>query len=481
MNLLFALAALAISTAQSGQGPARSHTDLLAEWEALNYGMFVHFGLGTMEFDETGAKELPSTAFDPKSLDVEQWVKVAKDSGMRYVVLTAKHATGHCLWPSKLTDRTVASSPVKVDVVDRFVKACRKHGLKPGLYYMLGGDRYHQSRMEPAEYERFCTGQIEELLTRYGPIVELWLDLPWDLGPDTSGALQRIYARVKALQPECLVMLNQGFVDGSQVDTGKPSFRGVEIKSAPTFALWPRDLMNGERHLPKKPVHDPRLAYQGATYYLPHETSETIQRDWMWRESDPLKPVRKLYELYDLCQRRQSNLLLNVGPDKTGKIRPETIKRLKELRDAIDHPEKVPTNVAEGKKISASSVLGKRPQYAPELLVTRQDNMHYARWAAEETDTKASVTVDFGEATEFDSAYITEMWPRVVAFEIQVPDDAGGWKSIYKGGSLPTDGSTIKFERTTASAVRFQVVEATAGPSLTDFEIYLLSKKRGKA
>src|SRR5690242_19665490 len=113
--------------------------------------------------------------------------------------------------------------------------------------------------MNPQEYERFCTGQLEELLTNYGPITELWLDIPWDMGPDTAAVLRRIYSRVKQLQPECLVLLNQGFHDGSQVESFPPSYQGVDVPGAPPVALWPKDILNGERTLPPKTVHNPRI------------------------------------------------------------------------------------------------------------------------------------------------------------------------------------------------------------------------------
>jgi Alpha-L-fucosidase len=109
-------------------------------------------------------------------------------------VLTTKLAAGHCLWPSALTRHTVAESPVKVDVVQQFVEACRKHGVTPGLYYLLGWDAYHQPRMSPAQYEASCTGQLTELLTGYGPILALFVDIPSDLGPHTKGVLSRLYA-----------------------------------------------------------------------------------------------------------------------------------------------------------------------------------------------------------------------------------------------------------------------------------------------
>ena len=182
MNALLPLLLLALPNYQDSR-PARERTPTIAEWESLGYGMFIHFGLATFTQDELGRKDSPATAYAPTALDVDQWVRAARDAGMKYAVLTAKHCCGHCLWDSAATDYDVAASTNRVDVCAEFTKACHKYKLKPGFYYLLGWEQRHQRKLGPEKYEAFCKQQIGELLTKYGPIVELWLDIPPTWGP----------------------------------------------------------------------------------------------------------------------------------------------------------------------------------------------------------------------------------------------------------------------------------------------------------
>src|SRR5215211_5382852 len=125
------------------QGAQRLALDALRKWEALGYGMFIHFGMSTFVGKELPSGQEPSSDYAPDKLDVDQWVQVARDAGMKYAVLTAKHVAGHCLWPSKHTDYDVETSANKIDVVDAFVRACEKRGLMAGLYY-CSWDNHHR-------------------------------------------------------------------------------------------------------------------------------------------------------------------------------------------------------------------------------------------------------------------------------------------------------------------------------------------------
>src|SRR4051812_43295333 len=113
----------------SAKGSQRLSIDALRKWEVLGYGMFIHFGMSTFVGQELPSGNEPSSTYAPTQLDVDQWVQVARDAGMKYAVLTAKHVAGHCLWPSKFTDYDVETSASKTDVVGEFVRACEKHGL----------------------------------------------------------------------------------------------------------------------------------------------------------------------------------------------------------------------------------------------------------------------------------------------------------------------------------------------------------------
>jgi alpha-L-fucosidase len=317
--------------------PATQRTPALAAWEQLGYGMFIHFGISTFIGNEMPTFKTNAADFRPSALDVDQWLRVARDAGMRYAVLTTKHCAGHCLWPSALTNHTVKSSPVQIDVVRQFVEACRRYGISPGLYYLLGWDSYHQPRMSPQQYETFCQGQLTELLTGYGPIQQVFVDVPDDVGPDMKGVLSRHYAHIKRLQPGCLVLPNQAFFDGSQVVSKPPTWQRQTLNLAP-MPVWPRDIMNGEKTLPPLLGHDPRIHFEGREYYLPMEVCDTLEEHWFWMPGDSPRPLETLVQLYRSCAERRANLLLNVGPDRTGKIPDASARRLMELRDAVKAP-----------------------------------------------------------------------------------------------------------------------------------------------
>ncbi|NLX12472.1 MAG: alpha-L-fucosidase [Phycisphaerales bacterium] len=117
------------------EGSQRLSLDKLRQWEALEYGLFIHFGMSTYVVNEFPDGNDPATVYAPDRLDVDQWVSVARDAGMKYAVLTTKHVAGHCLWPSKYTKYTVANSSDKTDVCEKFVEACAKRGVLPGFYY----------------------------------------------------------------------------------------------------------------------------------------------------------------------------------------------------------------------------------------------------------------------------------------------------------------------------------------------------------
>ncbi len=352
--LLLAVAAAA-ACSSGGRSPATGRNAVLADWEALRFGMFIHFGMSTFTKEEFGAVSAQAKEYAPTALDVDQWIRVASEGGMKYAILTTKHCYGHALWDSKLTAYDVESGPDKTDVVRAFVDACRRHGVKPGFYYLLGWDKVNQWARTPEDYEAFCRGQIEELLTGYGPITELWLDIPWDMGPDTEGVLARLYAKIKSLQPDCLVLLNQGFVDGSAVRALAPTYAHREY-DLPPVPLWPKDINNGEVTPPPPAGHNPMISVRGKTYYLPMETCDTLAHHWFWEPGDALKSVRTLVRRYRSTVDKGANLLLDLAPDKTGRIPEATAKRLMEMKAALADPSLIRPSLTLGAAATASNV-----------------------------------------------------------------------------------------------------------------------------
>ncbi len=321
------------------RGAQRLSLQQLKAWEALRYGMFIHFGMSTFDGDELSKGDKPSTRYRPDRLDVDQWISIARDAGMKYAVLTTKHVAGHCLWPTKCTDYHVGTSGNKTDVVEAFVTACAKRGVRPGFYYCSWDNHNQFGSVTPTfanwghayttqRYREFQTQQIEELLTQYGKIAEVWIDIPGVLGPD--GRRQQ-YDQIARLQPDAVIMLNGGFTHGEKLDLNY---------------AWPTDIISIERGLPARfpTKNDPdpswfRVGLRTADerdYYIPGEVCDPIGNEWSYVDHDQPRSDAELLGMYLVATSRHANLLLDVGPDRHGLIPRRFRDALMRLRKNID-------------------------------------------------------------------------------------------------------------------------------------------------
>ncbi|PWJ57996.1 alpha-L-fucosidase [Dyadobacter jejuensis] len=307
----------------------------IQKWEALGYGIFIHFGMSTYDGIEMSPGALPATAFNPTKLDVEQWIRTAAEAGMKYAVLTTKHVSGFCLWPTKYNDYHVMNSSVKVDIVGEFVKQCRKYGLMPGLYYCSWDNKnLFGSKTPPAhtgfgtaftteEYRKFQWNQLEELCTQYGAIGEVWIDIPSFLPRDYR---DKLYAQIVKWQPEAVITFNNGHGDGTT------------MKQQST---WPTDLLEMERQLPdgsfmsKKSKYEPWKTVDGKKYYLPGEMNLPIGNEWFFVEGDLPKSDEELLGMYLINRSRGANFLLNVPPNQEGLLPDMYVKALMRLKENL--------------------------------------------------------------------------------------------------------------------------------------------------
>lgn len=324
----------------------RLSVEKLKEWQDLKYGMFIHFGMSTYLGEELPDGNASIDTYAPSELDVAQWVRVAKDAGMKYAVLTAKHVAGHCLWPSAYTGFDVSNSPDTTDVVGEFVKECRKRGILPGLYYCSWdnhhrffslmpdkSENYAKALITPKErdldlspppyttslYQNFMTAQIDELLERYSPLVEFWIDIPIILG---NGYREFLYEHITEKYPDMLVIMNHG---KKQVDN---ELVFLEDKA------WPTDVLTLERFYSKK-TYNPVWTIKGKEIYFPAETCLPIGNEWFWEDDDEVIAMDDLVKIFEGSLENKVNLLLNVPPDKTGKIPEKWINPLLELKETM--------------------------------------------------------------------------------------------------------------------------------------------------
>lgn len=180
---------------------------------ARKYGMFIHFGVNTFHDEEWTDGSKPALSYRPERIDAEQWVRTAKEAGMKYVILITKHHDGFCLWDSKFTDYDVAASGNTTNVVEAVAKACKKHGVGLGLYYSLwdrkvNGDVADATKDEA--YNAYMLNQLEELtrlVGRYTDIVEFWFDGGW-VKPNFRWPVTDIYQTIKQRHPDCQIGIN---------------------------------------------------------------------------------------------------------------------------------------------------------------------------------------------------------------------------------------------------------------------------------
>ncbi|MEF3307105.1 alpha-L-fucosidase [Paenibacillus sp. GYB003] len=276
-------------------------------YQSWEFGLFLHFGLrtfyeGYVDFDK---RPMTPSAFNPAALDCGQWIRTAKEAGMNYAVLTAKHHDGFSNWPTRYSTFSVARSPWKDgkgDVIREFVEACRKYGVKPGLYYSPydgSADFYSQ---DAKAYDDYFVGQITELLTQYGDIDILWFD---GCGSENHEYdWPRIIGEIRRLQPNILIF-----------NMGDPDFRwvGNEDGIAPVPCWNVVDSTSFSILTDDKEKLGDRL-------WLPAECDVQMRANWFYSDSDAdtLKSVDELMGLYEHSVGRGANLLLNIGPDRRG-------------------------------------------------------------------------------------------------------------------------------------------------------------------
>ncbi|SLN00983.1 glycosyl hydrolase family 29 (alpha-L-fucosidase) [Brachybacterium faecium] len=290
------------------------------QWQKDGLGVFFHFGINTFAGKEWSDGSVPSDLFAPSDLDTDQWVRTARDLGAVYVILTAKHHDGFCLWPTATTDYSVASSPWRDgtgDVVAELAASCRKHGMKLGLY-LSPWDRNAPQYEDPEAYDEFYLTQLRELCTNYGELYELWFDGAGSAGREY--AWDRIGALIAELQPQAMVF-----------NMGPATIRWVGNEDG--LASDPVEYVTRSTDLNQ---YDPDVVDLGQARYLPPECDVSLRRGWFWQEGESPKDLGHLLGIHDRSIGLGANLLLNIPPNRAGLIDEDDAARCRELREALD-------------------------------------------------------------------------------------------------------------------------------------------------
>jgi len=289
-------------------------------WQKSGLGVFFHYGVNTFAGREWSDGTIPPSAFDPSDLDADEWVHAAKELGAAYVVLTAKHHDGFCLWPTATTDYSIASSPWKDgagDLVGEVAAACQRHGLGLGLY-VSPWDRNAECYEDPQRYDEFYLAQLRELCTDYGELVELWFDGAGSAGREYDWAA--IGALIEELQPRAMVF-----------NMGPATIRWVGNEDG--LAADPCEYVTDSTDLNN---YDEDVIGLVEPRYLPPECDVSLRRGWFWQPGDEPKSLEHLLAIHDRSIGLGANLLLNIPPDRRGRIDPADLARVRELAQALN-------------------------------------------------------------------------------------------------------------------------------------------------
>lgn len=445
-------------------------------WQELELTGFFHFGINTFTGKEWGdGKEDPSL-FNPTDLDVEQWVLTAKQGGIRQVILTAKHHDGFCLWPTATTSHSVVSSPWKEgkgDVVKEVAEACEKHDVGFGVY--LSPWDMNAPMYGTEEYNNFFVAQLTELLTQYGKIDEVWFDGANGEGPNGKKQeydFNRWYSLIRELQPEAVIAIMGPDVRWVGTETGYG--KETEWSVVPVNNLSQDQIAeSSQKDVNIKPAWDKSgeilgaresmLDAKGLVWY-PAETDVSIRPGWFFHENqnNQVKSVEKLLDIYFNSVGKNGVLLLNIPPDKSGRIHSIDSSNLVKWKYEIDKI--FSRNIAEAGEIYSSD-----GSDASNLI----DGDQQTFWTPKDKGSLAELVLEFGESQLFNVLNLQEYiqrGQRVEEFILEV-EQGSSWTEIVKGTTIGYK-RMLKFPDVEAKKVRLRILSSRLNPQLSEIGLY---------
>lgn len=378
MKTVFVLLLMTITLGMSAQEDMYAEKMQRTQWfRDARFGMFIHFGAYAVpargEWVKSNEKLTTAQyqnyveAFQPYAFDAKEWARIAKNAGMKYAVLTAKHHDGFCMFNSKLTDYKISTYFNGRDIVREFLDAFRAEGIKVGLYYSLidwhhsdyrnvgnhpqrDDAEYGKRKFNWDNYLKYMHAQVEELAKNYGKIDIMWFDYSFDDYSGEKWKAKELVAMLKKNQPEIILdnrlEVNQGVTP-----------KGRELSPY------------GDIETPEQAIPDKGIVHVSGKP-LTWETCLTLNNNWGYAENDhDWKSSSLIIQTLVNCVSKNGNLLLNVGPDATGRIPAKSIEILRE--------------VGQWMSANSESIYGcgssaiEKPEWG---RITQKGNVIYAHW-----------------------------------------------------------------------------------------------------
>lgn len=449
------------------------------KWQALEFYGFIHFGINTMTNNEWGQGHEDLSEFNPENLDARQWIRPLKAAGMKGAILTCKHHDGFCLWPSKYTTHTVASTPWKNgqgDVVKEFVEACKEFDMKFG-FYLSPWDMTEASYGSGKGYDDFFVAQLEELLTNYGDVFEVWFDGANGEGPNGKRQYydwERYYATIRHHQPDAVIAI-------CGPDVRWIGNEGGHIREN-EWSVVPRELKEAEKvaEISQQTADDPFLkelkstnkdlgsretlsSYKGQLIWYPAEVDVSIRPGWFHHpeENKDVKTASELYDLYKKTVGGNATLLLNIPPNRKGLIDPIDVEELKEL--GIKLKELEGENLLKDSQLEYSSA--KDSITISDLLKASLESVY---WSPQESDEQPWLEFTFAQETMLNTIILGEAIQEGQHIEaIRISGKVNGeWKHIIEVGSVGYK-KIIEFDKVTLTGIKFEFIQFREKLNLT--------------
>ena len=432
------------------------------EWQKMETYAFIHFGLNTFNDREWGYGDSDPKTFNPGKLDCEQWARTLVRAGMKGVILTAKHHDGFCLWPFEGTEYSVKNAPWKDgkgNVVKELSDACRKYGLKFGVY-LSPWDRNHAGYGTP-EYIKYYRAQLRDLLTNYGELFEVWFDGAnggdgWYGGAKETRTIDRenyynypsLNALVDSLQPRAVIFSDGG--PGCRWVGNEKGFAGMTnwafLRKGEVYAGYPR-------------AYELESGHADGDQWTAAECDVSIRPGWFYHpeEDSRVKTPEQLVDLYYRSVGRNGTLLLNFPVDRDGLIHPVDSANVAKFHDIIS------------KELQKDLVAGVVPKVSNERGGTftasaLTDDDYDTYWATEDSVCAADIEFVFSEPTAMNRLMLQEYIPlgqRVKAFVVEYKEGEH-WLPVKTEEETTTIGykRLLRFDTVKADALRIRITDA---------------------
>ena len=445
------------------------------KFQQTEFYAFVHFTVNTFTDLEWGSGTESPEIFDPVKLDAEQWVKAVVSAGMKGLILTCKHHDGFCLWHSRLTEHTVEHSPFGRDIVREVSDACRKYGIKFGVY-LSPWDRHSPLYGSGKDYDDYFIGQLTELLTNYGEVFSVWFDGACGEGPNGKKQYydwDRYYKTIRVLQPDTCINVcgpDVRWCGNEAGHTRKSEWSVVPARTRDTEKIAENSQQedNDKFRQRKISARDADLGSreilenESELIWYPAEVNTSIRPGWFWHksENDKVRPLDELINIYYNSVGANSTFLLNIPPTNEGLFHKNDVKRLAEIGEYLSKA--FAENI-----ISQAYVSYNGSDIKSKILADSYDDFFIA-----DTVT-AVITVKWDASESIGNIILKEnitKSQRVEHFEIEALIN-GSFKKIYENTVIGYK-RIIRLDKIKTDCLRINITDSRTEPTISFIGIY---------